>query len=86
MIQFNYAPSKKDESNQQNSGKQLVFSKMYVLKWYEPKKIEIPTEIWYNNFTENKNTDSEEFLMNIITQEAKKCQAWNDGGHGNQFL
>lgn len=48
---------------------------MYVLKWDEPIKREIPTEIWYNKFTTTKNTNSEEFLMNIITQEAKKRQA-----------
>lgn len=39
------------------------------------KRIEIPTEIWYNKFTTTKNTNSEEFLMNIITQEARKRQA-----------
>ena len=39
------------------------------------KKIEIPTEIWYNKLTTTKNTNTEEFLMNIITQEARKRQA-----------
>ena len=47
-----------------------------MLKWGEPpKKEEIPTEIWYNEITTKQNTNSEEFLMNIITQEAKKRQA-----------
>lgn len=39
------------------------------------KKTEIPTEIWYNKLTTTKNTNAEEFLMNIITQEARKRQA-----------
>ena len=39
------------------------------------KKEEIPAEIWYNEITTKQNTNSEEFLMNIIAQEAKKRQA-----------
>ena len=38
-------------------------------------KTEIPTEIWYNKLTTTKNSNTEEFLMNIITQEARKRQA-----------
>lgn len=39
------------------------------------QKTEIPAEIWYNKFTTTKNTNSEEFLINIITQKARKRQA-----------
>jgi len=31
--------------------------------------------MWYNEFTQKQKPIKEELLMNIITQEAKKCQA-----------
>ena len=38
-------------------------------------KEEIPTKIWYNEFTTKQRPSIEEFHTNIITQQANKRQA-----------